>query len=203
MDCFPISCGISEQSSSDVQLLSEDSCQSEATDMTLTQNSKRSSSFSVGIQSVVRHVVTLGATTCDSQTVKLLSQQQTDKLGETSFMELSPDYENHCLSRLRRTDFSGCARLSNGNNVSMLEHNNKPVQPRKTRSRMSPHPTVIRKRRLAANARERRRMNSLNIAFDRLRDVVPSIGNDRKLSKYDTLQMAQSYITALSELLDK
>ncbi|CAL1260746.1 unnamed protein product [Larinioides sclopetarius] len=44
-------------------------------------------------------------------------------------------------------------------------------------------------------------MHSLNVAFDRLRDVVPSIGNDRKLSKYETLQMAQSYITALSELL--
>lgn len=60
---------------------------------------------------------------------------------------------------------------------------------------------VMKKRRLAANARERRRMHSLNVAFDKLRDVVPSIGNDRKLSKYETLQMAQSYITALSELL--
>lgn len=64
-----------------------------------------------------------------------------------------------------------------------------------------PSPAVMKKRRLAANARERRRMHSLNVAFDRLRDVVPSIGSDRKLSKYETLQMAQSYITALSELL--
>lgn len=62
-------------------------------------------------------------------------------------------------------------------------------------------PAVVKKRRLAANARERRRMHSLNVAFDKLRGVVPSIGNDRKLSKYETLQMAQSYITALSELL--
>lgn len=60
---------------------------------------------------------------------------------------------------------------------------------------------VLRKRRLAANARERRRMNSLNDAFDRLRDVVPSLGNDRKLSKYETLQMAQTYINALHALL--
>lgn len=62
---------------------------------------------------------------------------------------------------------------------------------------------VIRKRRLAANARERRRMNSLNSAFDRLRDVVPSLGNDRKLSKFETLQMAQTYISALYELLQR
>lgn len=62
---------------------------------------------------------------------------------------------------------------------------------------------VMRKRRLAANARERRRMNSLNGAFDRLRDVVPSLGNDRKLSKFETLQMAQTYISALYELLQR
>lgn len=62
---------------------------------------------------------------------------------------------------------------------------------------------VTKRRRLAANARERRRMNSLNDAFDRLRDVVPSLGNDRKLSKYETLQMAQTYISALHELLHR
>jgi len=62
-------------------------------------------------------------------------------------------------------------------------------------------PQVMKKRRLAANARERRRMNNLNTAFDKLRDVVPALGNDRQLSKYETLQMAQSYITALCELL--
>ncbi|XP_013772920.1 neurogenin-2-like [Limulus polyphemus] len=66
-----------------------------------------------------------------------------------------------------------------------------------------PTPTVLKNRRLAANARERRRMHSLNVAFDRLREVVPSIGEDRKLSKYETLQMAQSYISALCELLDR
>nr|XP_033338114.1 protein atonal-like [Megalopta genalis] len=61
--------------------------------------------------------------------------------------------------------------------------------------------TVVRKRRLAANARERRRMQNLNKAFDRLRAYLPSLGNDRQLSKYETLQMAQSYITALYDLL--
>ncbi|XP_046392149.1 protein atonal-like [Ischnura elegans] len=67
----------------------------------------------------------------------------------------------------------------------------------------APTADVVRKRRLAANARERRRMNSLNDAFDRLRDVVPSLGNDRKLSKFETLQMAQTYIAALHELLNR
>ncbi|XP_014603042.1 PREDICTED: uncharacterized protein LOC106786322 [Polistes canadensis] len=61
--------------------------------------------------------------------------------------------------------------------------------------------TTVKKRRLAANARERRRMQNLNKAFDRLRAYLPSLGNDRQLSKYETLQMAQSYITALYDLL--
>lgn len=62
-------------------------------------------------------------------------------------------------------------------------------------------PVVMKKRRLAANARERRRMQNLNNAFDRLRTVLPQLGNDRQLSKYETLQMAQTYINALYDLL--
>lgn len=71
----------------------------------------------------------------------------------------------------------------------------------KRRSSKSVSPVVMKKRRLAANARERRRMNNLNNAFDKLRTVLPSLGNDRQLSKYETLQMAQSYINALYELI--
>lgn len=95
--------------------------------------------------------------------------------------------------------------------VSSVIHtdgNNGLVQPEfGAKSRLSgtsnPPPEIIRRRRLAANARERRRMNSLNDAFDKLRDVVPSLGNDRKLSKFETLQMAQTYIAALNELLSR
>ncbi|XP_075705887.1 transcription factor ATOH1 [Rhinoderma darwinii] len=61
---------------------------------------------------------------------------------------------------------------------------------------------VQKQRRLAANARERRRMHGLNHAFDQLRNVIPSFDNDKKLSKYETLQMAQIYINALSDLLE-
>ncbi|KAM9847361.1 transcription factor atoh7 [Aulostomus maculatus] len=57
------------------------------------------------------------------------------------------------------------------------------------------------RRRMAANARERKRMQGLNTAFDRLRKVVPQWGQDKKLSKYETLQMALSYIMALSRIL--
>ncbi|XP_023689537.1 transcription factor atoh7 [Paramormyrops kingsleyae] len=57
------------------------------------------------------------------------------------------------------------------------------------------------RRRIAANARERKRMLGLNSAFEQLRGVVPRWGQDKKLSKYETLQMALSYILALSRIL--
>lgn len=64
-----------------------------------------------------------------------------------------------------------------------------------------PANVVQKQRRIAANARERRRMHGLNHAFDELRSVIPSLDNEKKLSKYETLQMAQIYINALSDLL--
>ena len=66
-----------------------------------------------------------------------------------------------------------------------------------------PSPHVLRKRRQAANARERRRMNGLNDAFERLREVIPNLGSDHKLSKFETLQMAQTYIGSLASLLER
>ncbi|XP_011194606.2 basic helix-loop-helix transcription factor amos [Zeugodacus cucurbitae] len=65
-----------------------------------------------------------------------------------------------------------------------------------------PSPSVLKRRRQAANARERKRMNGLNEAFDRLREVVPAPTIDQKLSKYETLQMAQTYIASLCEMLE-
>lgn len=43
----------------------------------------------------------------------------------------------------------------------------------------------------------------MNVAFDRLRSVIPNVESDRKLSKSETLQMAQIYISTLSELLEE
>ena len=71
------------------------------------------------------------------------------------------------------------------------------------RNQNPPAQEVIKKRRTAANARERRRMHGLNDAFEKLREVVPCLGSDKKLSKFETLQMAQTYISALQELLKR
>ena len=43
----------------------------------------------------------------------------------------------------------------------------------------------------------------MNVAFDHLRNVIPSFGGNRKLSKFETLQMAQTYIAALEDILQR
>lgn len=65
-----------------------------------------------------------------------------------------------------------------------------------------PTPVVLRHRRDAANARERKRMNGLNDAFERLREVVPNLNTEQKMSKIETLLMAQTYIKALAKLIE-
>ena len=44
-------------------------------------------------------------------------------------------------------------------------------------------------------------MNGLNAAFERLRHVVPNLTAEQKLSKIETLRMAQAYINTLASLL--
>ena len=65
-----------------------------------------------------------------------------------------------------------------------------------------PTVAVVKHRRNMANARERRRMNGLNDAFDRLREVVPNVNSEQKMSKIETLLVAQTYIKALAKLMD-
>lgn len=55
--------------------------------------------------------------------------------------------------------------------------------------------------RFAANVRERRRMLSINSAFEHLRLHVPTFPYEKRLSKIDTLRLAIAYISLLQELL--
>ncbi|KAK3108495.1 hypothetical protein FSP39_009214 [Pinctada imbricata] len=65
-----------------------------------------------------------------------------------------------------------------------------------------PHGVKKIQQRKAANQRERRRMKSINDAFDNLRQCIPSSLNaERRLSKVDTLRLAIRYISYLSELV--
>lgn len=58
------------------------------------------------------------------------------------------------------------------------------------------------KRRVTANRKERRRTHSINSAFSNLRDCIPNVPSDTKLSKIKTLRLATSYIAYLMHVLD-
>uniref|UniRef100_A0A224YWK3 Protein atonal 8-like n=1 Tax=Rhipicephalus zambeziensis TaxID=60191 RepID=A0A224YWK3_9ACAR len=55
--------------------------------------------------------------------------------------------------------------------------------------------------RRAANIRERKRMMSINTAFEELRCHVPTFPFEKRLSKIDTLRLAIAYIALLREVL--
>ncbi|XP_013394729.1 neurogenic differentiation factor 2-like [Lingula anatina] len=68
-------------------------------------------------------------------------------------------------------------------------------------------PTTRRKRkinkiqRVAANMRERRRMTHLNAAFEELKEAVPTLPHEKKLSRIQTLKLAMYYIEFMTRTL--
>lgn len=62
-------------------------------------------------------------------------------------------------------------------------------------------PLDARLRRLRANDRERRRIQSINGAMEALRRVIPDTQNNRKVTKLQLLKLAQDYIRYLSDVL--
>lgn len=63
-------------------------------------------------------------------------------------------------------------------------------------------PVVRVVKRSSANKKERRRTQSINNAFSDLRDCIPNVPSDTKLSKIKTLRLATSYIGYLMTVLD-
>lgn len=131
----------------------------------------------------------------------------------STFIDLSSATLNHPTASAEETP---SPNEETGRRKSTQRKNKESIRKRTSNNarteRSEPPVEVIKKRRSAANARERRRMNSLNDAFEKLREVVPSSctspgsggssgGGDRKLSKFETLQMAQTYINALYDLV--
>ncbi|XP_014289935.1 heart- and neural crest derivatives-expressed protein 2 [Halyomorpha halys] len=62
-------------------------------------------------------------------------------------------------------------------------------------------PVRVVRRRTTANKKERRRTQSINNAFADLRECIPNVPPDTKLSKIKTLRLATSYIGYLMDVL--
>lgn len=105
-----------------------------------------------------------------------------------------------------RTDgyFSSCYSLeSNWSEVTSVNlsndlsnSNHRPMKSKPKRRRIA----SLAQRR-AANVRERKRMFSLNEAFDQLREIVPIFAYEKKLSRIETLRLAIVYIAFMTELV--
>ena len=122
----------------------------------------------------------------------------------SSLYSFSNSLENLPLQEIHPVDLSNRRERSHqkvlsDNKCQKIKYSNNAGKVKKPELEMSE--SVLKKRRLAANARERRRMDLLNQGFDRLRTVLPGLGPETQLSKYETLQMAQEYINQLSQLL--
>jgi len=87
----------------------------------------------------------------------------------------------------------------------LLQQSNNPSDPAaaSTLLQAAVVPVVrVVKRRNTANKKERRRTQSINNAFSDLRDCIPNVPSDTKLSKIKTLRLATSYISYLMTVLD-
>lgn len=61
---------------------------------------------------------------------------------------------------------------------------------------------ATQKYRAAHATRERVRVEAFNIAFSRLRELLPTLPPDKKLSKIEILRMAICYINFLNHVLN-
>ncbi|KAK2895810.1 pancreas transcription factor 1 subunit alpha [Channa argus] len=106
------------------------------------------------------------------------------------------DIGNLSFSSSSSTFSYGCAD-STGLSPHMSHHSG-PFVKRRRRMRSEMEMQQLRQ---AANVRERRRMQSINDAFEGLRSHIPTLPYEKRLSKVDTLRLAIGYINFLAELV--
>ena len=110
-----------------------------------------------------------------------------------------------CQTRRRtvKSDEPGSPSESGGGMSNNEDYNEwKMKSPKKSSRRRKCNSARERNhRRIESNERERQRMHSLNDAFQDLREVIPHINLERKLSKIETLTLAKNYIKALTNVI--
>ncbi|KAK1172062.1 pancreas transcription factor 1 subunit alpha-like [Acipenser oxyrinchus oxyrinchus] len=106
------------------------------------------------------------------------------------------DAGNFSFSSSSSTFSYGCADSTS--EVSPQLKGEGPLMKRRRRMRSEADMQHLRH---AANVRERRRMQSINDAFEGLRSHIPTLPYEKRLSKVDTLRLAIGYINFLAELV--
>ncbi|KAK3089814.1 hypothetical protein FSP39_006752 [Pinctada imbricata] len=133
-----------------------------------------------------------------------MSEDGTEQTDSTSFWDIpglrATDYQIR-----KRAKRDGPASPSDSGTGSTTDDSSErkitrsPKKSSKRRKGVSARERNIR--RLESNERERQRMHSLNDAFQDLREVIPHVKLDRKLSKIETLTLAKNYIKALTNVI--
>lgn len=176
---------------------------------------------SASLRSTSPEYLSLNSPVCSSQNIKteviiqpsviltndkpVKKRSYTRKVNNKTVLKKEPDFEyeaDNMTTMPMFDDLTSSDLVDSDSTDEVATYNNETSEVSGKKRRGKQVSSVVkRKRRLAANARERRRMQNLNSAFDKLRQYLPQLGNDRQLSKHETLQMAQTYITALYDLL--
>ncbi|CAG7647817.1 unnamed protein product [Allacma fusca] len=116
---------------------------------------------------------------------------------ESSHFEMMSEsfYNSHNESS---NDMEDCGLLDDSPLSGLSDQENSGRSPRRRRRRC---PQQQVQQRQAANMRERKRMQSINDAFEGLRAHIPTLPYEKRLSKVDTLRLAIGYINFLSEVV--
>ncbi|XP_008333028.1 pancreas transcription factor 1 subunit alpha [Cynoglossus semilaevis] len=105
------------------------------------------------------------------------------------------DYELGDLS------FSSSSSCTPDRSPPAADHHHHHLEASLKRRRRMRSEREMQQLRQAANVRERRRMQSINDAFEGLRSHIPTLPYEKRLSKVDTLRLAIGYINFLAELV--
>ena len=141
-----------------------------------------------------------GAGSCSGENNYFLSSENSEDVATSSggshdFMDFNffDDSSKKGVGFDKQTSLRMTPNDENTTETDFTEKRHKRVKRAANTCSMSP--------RQAANFRERRRMQTLNVAFEKLRCRIP-IGADKRLTKVDTLRVAVDYIKQLLLLLD-
>ncbi|XP_051520723.1 fer3-like protein [Myxocyprinus asiaticus] len=131
-----------------------------------------------------------------------------DLVSDVNFIEMMPNmHSTDCIGRPqdltsihgldistpRSNDFCTLSSAATSPVITVSSGTGKPKRKR----------VISTVQRQAANVRERKRMFSLNEAFDRLRRKVPTFAYEKRLSRIETLRLAIVYIDFMTEILQE
>jgi len=127
------------------------------------------------------------------------NNENRSNLSLTSLMD-----EFHYVQPTLKTDLftqTYCPIESNWSETTTITTNSNLLDQRSTKVKPKRRRIASVAQRRAANVRERKRMFSLNEAFDQLREIVPIFAYEKKLSRIETLRLAIIYIAFMTELV--